>query len=226
MRRLALVREGEQLTGRGPTDFERLARGCELFSPDHTGLLAISVTLAWRCVRACVVPSQQTELVLALQQLTRFLSLSHDQKPAALASLEQLRARCFAAAPVIEQATVKAVQKGQQHLRNNRSEKVPVTSLDDHAQHTVDRYVRLAAHFSCAAVCHSLDAVNTPVSAVDVMGDSAGALSYQLTGLGAAKKPSLRLSALDQAKWEAARFSGSSPNEAALTLQIFHRGPV
>ncbi len=213
MRRLALVSTEDQLTGKGPAALERLARTCAVESRDHFGVQSVFVTLARRAVRACVPPSHLGELLEGLdlqQKATRTKSSG--------SSIAQARSRCFALAPVAEEATAQAVSKASEHLRGS----APPTNLDPHAVHVIDRYVRLAAHFACAAVCHSLDAHEEPEKGLEVLGDCAAALSYQAAGLGAARQVTLRASAIDQARWEAARRGGSGESETALALQIYH----
>lgn len=219
-RHLGLVHAGEELTGKGPSDFERLARSCHIHSQDHLGVLAIALALAERTVVACVAPSVKSELLSGLYVLREHLRMSNPREHS-LMQIEQARARCFQAAPVIERTTVEAVRAARAPLESSRPELANRSALDAHADHIVERYVRLAAHFACAATCHALDTVQTPSIALEVLEDTRGARAYQLTGLGAARQPALRAAAIDQAGWEHARLSHDQ-SEASLTVQVFH----
>lgn len=220
-RHLGLVNSGEELTGKGPNDFERLARTCEVHSKDHLGLLAIVLALARRTVVACVAPSVKSELLSGLEALRDHLRLPIAQHEQGLVRLEQARARCFQAAPIVERTTVDAVRAAHTTAVISRQDHDHKRTLDAHADHVVERYVRLAAHFACAATCHALDAAKVPSLALDVIEDTRGARAYQLTGLGAARKPALRAAAIDQASWEHSRLS-QDQNESSLMVQTFH----
>jgi hypothetical protein len=134
---------------------------------------------------------------------------------AKVTEIKSARARCFQAVSGIEEITSQAVTRAQAHLGQ------PTTSpLDPHADHVVDRYARLAAHFSVSAVCHSLDAVETPSIALEVLGDVEGARAYQLAGLGSARHPAFRKAAWDQAEWEASR--PPRADASMIAVQVFH----
>ncbi len=125
------------------------------------------------------------------------------------------RARCFQSVSAIEESTSRAVTAAGAHLPKSAS-----SPLDPHADHVVDRYARLGAHFAVSAVCHTLDAIASPDAALDVLGDVEGARAYQLVGLGAARHPAFRKAAWDQAEWEASRPPRSDPSSVA--VQVFH----
>lgn len=221
-RGLHLVQAEEVLTGKGPAEFERLARTCAVDGPAHVGVLAVCVTLARRAARACVVPSLQFSLFEGLGALQKHLRLDHLQRAKHIAELSKARARCFQAAPAIEDATARAVTTAQKQLGGGEGGvSGPQTALDDHVVHVIERYTRLSAHHACAATCHALDAATSPAVALDVLEDTRGALAYQMTALGAARQLPLRAAALDQAQWERDRLR-SELNVTALSLQIFH----
>jgi hypothetical protein len=100
----------------------------------------------------------------------------------------------------------------------------PATPLDSHADHVVLRYAKLAAHFSTSAVCHALDAVSEPATALEVMQDVEGARAYQAAGLGAARHAAFRAAAWDQASWESSRPGAVNSDAArsAIAVQVFH----
>ena len=218
-RGLSLVQKEDVLTGKGPQHFERLARTCSLQDERHVGLLAICSTVARRATRACVVPSLQGPLLQALDLLGTHLRLSQAERTAQLPALNSARARCFQAAPAIEEATAHALGQAQGHLTADKAQ--PETALDHHAAHVIDRYARLSAHHACAATCHALDAAATPALALEVLEDARGALGYQRTALGAARQAALRAAALDQAQWESSRLRAHEHADA-LAVQIFH----
>lgn len=209
-RRLQVVDQAEELRGSGPPAFERLARTASPGSAGHRGLIAICTTLASRAATTCVPPSAQVELAAALETTRRWILDS-----ATAGEVRSARARCFQAVSGIEAITSEAVLRAQAHL-----EKRAASPLDPHADHVVSRYARLAAHFSVSAVCHSLDAIDTPKAALEVLTDVEGARAYQLVGLGSARHPAFRKAAWDQAEWEASRPPRSDP--AMLAVQVFH----
>src|SRR5690606_11729231 len=97
------------------------------------------------------------------------------------------------------------------------------TPLDPHADHVVDRYVGLAAHFTVSAVCHALDAVSDPQGALQVLEDVQGARAYQAAGLGAARHVAFSKAAFGQATWEAERGRGGGAElRMSLAIQVFH----
>jgi len=220
-RGLSLVAHEDVLTGKAPLPFERVARTCLPQDERHVGVLAICGAVARRATRACVVPSLQGPLLAALDLLQQHLRRSPNERTAELPALSSARARCFQAAPAIEDATARAIGRAQGHLANERTQRAAETALDHHAAHVIDRYARLSAHYACAAACHALDAAATPSVALEVLEDARGALGYQRTALGAARQPALRAAALDQAEWESSRLS-SPEHAAALAVQIFH----
>jgi hypothetical protein len=223
-RHLALISDQDRLTGKGPIDFERLIRGIEPHSNDHVGVLAICATLAQRAIASCTAPSCQTELMRSLTALRRHLRHTASERKSQLKGLNLERAACFQAAPMVEESTLKALQNPQAKLRSTSHQETP---LDAHAEHIVERYIRLAAHFACAALCHALDAAEDPAMALNVLEDVRGARAYQLTGLGAARQPALRAAAFDQATWEHSRLSKAPHNatggaQSSLALQVYH----
>lgn len=220
-RGLSLVQKEDILTGKGPQVFERMARTCSPQDERHVGILAICAAVARRATRACVVPSLQGPLLQALDLLRTHLRLSPSERAAQLPALNSARARCFQAAPAIEDATALAVGQAQGHLTRDSGQAAPETALDHHAAHVIDRYARLSAHHACAAACHALDAAATPALALEVLEDARGALSYQRTALGAARQVALRAAALDQAQWESSRLRAHQHADA-LAVQIFH----
>lgn len=209
-RRLQVVDPPDELRGSGPPAFERLARSTPPGSAAHRGLVAICTTLASRAASTCLPPSAQIELTAALQT-TRLWIVGK----AAPEEVRSARARCFQAVSGIEAITSRAVLKAKAHLGQGAA-----SPLDPHADHVVDRYARLAAHFSVSAVCHSLDSVEIPKAALEVLSDVEGARAYQLVGLGSARHPAFRKAAWDQAEWEASRPPRSDP--AMLAVQVFH----
>jgi len=211
--RLPLVAQGEELKGESPAEFERLARRAVPQSANHRGLIMIVATLARRAVAGCVPPSASQVLFEGLDSALLWSSGAGSAQ-----MVRAQRATCFAALPVVERATVEAV-KAAQKLRAQKD-----SALDLHADQVVLRYASLAAHFSTSAVCHSLDAVETPEAAEEVPRDVAGARAYQLAGFGSARSPEFRKRALQQAEWEAARESSRSLGHrtSELAPQVFH----
>lgn len=220
-RGLSLVQKEDILTGKGPQVFERMARTCTSQDDLHVGVLAIVGAVARRTARTCVVPSLQAPLLQALDLLRAHLRLPASERIVQLPALNSARARCFQATPAIEDATALAVGQAQGHLIHDKGQAAPETALDHHAAHVIDRYARLSAHHACAAVCHALDAAETPALALEVLEDARGALSYQRTALGAARQVALRAAALDQAQWESSRLRAHEHTDA-LAVQIFH----
>lgn len=209
-RRLQVVDAAEELRGSGPPDFERLARTAAPGSPAHRGLVAICTTLASRATATSVPPSAQVELIMALETArlwTRDAATESDVRKA--------RAKCFQVVTAVEESTSRAVRAAEAHLPKNAS-----SPLDPHADHVVDRYARLGAHFAVSAVCHSLDAVESPEAALEVPHDVEGARAYQLVGLGSARHPAFRSAAWNQAEWEASRRPRTDPT--AIAVQVFH----
>lgn len=209
-RRLQVVDPSQELRGAGPPAFERLARSASPGSPAHRGLVAIATTLASRAASTSVPPSAQVDLIAALETARLWVCRRATEK-----EVRAARARCFQAVTGIEELTSQAVSRANAHLGQTAS-----TPLDHHADHVVDRYARLAAHFSVSAVCHSLDSVETPSAALEVLGDVEGARAYQLAGLGSARNPAFRKAAWDQAEWEAVR--PPRTETAMIAVQVFH----
>jgi hypothetical protein len=170
----------------------------------------IACTLAKRTASISVPPSVQGELIAALETASLWVS-----KKASESDVAGARAACFQAVSAIEDATVLAVKKAQAHLEQSAQ-----TPLDPHADHVVERYARLAAHFTVSAVCHTLDAITSPEAALEVLGDVEGARAYQKTGLGSARHAAFRKAAWNQAEWEASR--RDTAGAEALAVQVFH----
>lgn len=211
--RLSVVEPGDQLVGGGPPAFERLARLAAPDSSDHRGVVMIAATLAARSVSTCVPPSAQAELHGHLASAFAWVRHEGSEKDVLSA-----RATCFGAVSAIEDLTKKAVRKAQEHLKQEAS-----CPLDPHADHVVERYAGLGAHFTVSAVCHALDSVKEPQSAISVLEDVEGARCYQAAGLGAARHAAFRKAAWGQASWEAERTRSGSPElKMSLGVQIFH----
>jgi len=213
-RRLPLVAADEQLEGRAPRALEQLARTAQPGSSDHVGALAIALPLATRASSVCIPPTQTGLHRESLDLLRAWLVGSEARRSALAAPLREHRVNLFAALPAIEEATARAVEKARMQLADG-----PKTRLDEHADHTVTRFCRLAAHHATAAVCHCLDAVTDPSLAATVPSDVSGALAYQMAALGSARHAAFRAAAEAQADWEATRTGAS---KEALSLQVFH----
>lgn len=209
-RKLSVIDPASALRGAGPESFERLARTARTGSSPHRGLIMITLTLASRAVSVCVPPSGQAELLNALECARLWVNAK-----AGLDDARRARALCFGAVGAIENLTADAVNQAKKCLPQ-----AATTPLDPHADHVVERYVRLAAHFAVSAVCHCLDALKAPDAALEVLEDVKGARAYQLTGLGPARHAAFRNAALNQAAWEAARNPGEDGH--TLAAQIFH----
>lgn len=209
-RRLAVIEPTLQLRGLGPPAFERLARRAVIDSPVHRGLVVICASLARRATQIAIPPSGQIELMTALETARLWVIGAASREDVARA-----RAHCFGAVSAIEELTSRAILAAREHLP-----KVKGTPLDTHADHVVDRYARLGAHFAVSAVCHALDAVAQPIAALEVPGDVEGSLAYQRSGLGSARHAAFRHAAWDQAQWEASR--PPSTDVKMLSVQIFH----
>jgi hypothetical protein len=207
---LSVVSHGDELKGTGPRDFERLARSAAKESAAHRGLVIIVATLARRCATTSVPPRGQVDLLAGVEA-----ALLWTQGKAGSAEVARARRNCFGAVTALEDMTAQAVQNARALLPSGAA-----TPLDRHADHVVERYARLAAHFSTSAVCHALDAVENPETALEVPGDIEGARAYQAAGLGSARQPAFRRAAWDQAEWESRRAAGTQTE--SLALQVFH----
>jgi hypothetical protein len=213
--RLAIVSAEETLEGKATLPFERLARSCSPGDSDHRGVMAIALGLTHRCVKSTVPPSAVGDLLKGTTTVQLWL-----KGQATSSSAKAARASIFQAAKVIENVTRRAVSEATEKLRSPTS-----SPLDQHADHVVERYAGLGAHFTVAAVCHLLDAVDDPQIAQQVLQDIEGARAYQSVGLGAARHPAFRKAAWDQASWESSRLGGGNDGNAAqtsLALQVFH----
>lgn len=211
--RLAVVEPSEVLVGGGPPAFERLARLATPDSDEHRGVVMIAATLAARSVSTCVPPTAQAELHAHLASAFAWIRREGSAKDVLTA-----RATCFGAVSAIEELTKKAVRSAQAHLKQEAT-----CPLDPHADHVVERYAGLGAHFTVSAVCHALDSVKEPASAISVLEDVEGARSYQAAGLGAARHAAFRNAAWGQATWEAERTRGAGAElKMSLGVQIFH----
>lgn len=221
-RSLSQVAAGEELTGQAPAEFERLARTAQPGSSTHVGLINVCRTLTLEALRVTVPPSARVHLTTALQFLTDWLHQSESTRtaPGALKAARDRRAQVFAATNAIEQLTDEAIARA--HPTQGESTRHD-SSLAAHAQLTVLRYCRLSAHHACAALCHTLDAVNAPERAFEVPSDVAGALAYQGAALGSARHAGFQTAASSQAQWEASRNAAGDPHAAdTLSLLIFH----
>ena len=212
-KRLPLVAAGEELSGEGPVEFERLARSLQPASDDHRGIVHLVVTLARDAVRGSVPPSAAKTLQDALD-----VAESWARREVNASAVRNARATAFAALPIVEKAAVTAVEKVL------AQSPVDATALTRHADHVVLRYVSLGAHFATSATCHALDAIEQPEAALEVARDVIGARSYQKAGLGAARSAEFRARSLEQATWEASRETSRTlhPPVDALAPQIFH----
>lgn len=212
-KRLPLVAAGEELSGDGPIEFERLARTLTPASDDHRGLVQLVVTLARDAIRGAVPPSSAKTLYDALD-----VAEGWARREVNASAVRSGRATAFAALPIVERSAVGAIEK---LLAQNPTDE---TALTRHADHVVLRYVSLGAHFATSATCHALDAVEQPEAALEVARDVIGARSYQKAGLGAARSPEFRARSLEQATWEASRETSRALHHTvdALAPQIFH----
>jgi len=213
-RRLNVVAQEDTLTGLGPAAFEQLARSCAVNDSDHRGVIATAAALTARCLSTCLPPSAQGELAAGLHT-ARLWTLGQ----ASVTDAKSARATCFQAVHAIEDLTVQAVNRAKAHLPP-----APKTPLDPHADHVVERYARLSAHFTTSAICHLLDAIASPETATQIMQDIEGARAYQAAGLGAARNPAFRSAAFEQATWETARpgQKESANTTAQIAVQVFH----
>jgi hypothetical protein len=209
-RRLSVIEPNEQLRGLGPPAFERLARRASVDSPAHRGLVLVCSTLARRATQIALPPSGQIELLTALETARLWVTGAASQEDVARA-----RAHCFGSVSALEELTSRAISAARAHLPANKA-----TPIDLHADHVVDRYARLGAHFAVSAVCHTLDAVAQPTAALDVPSDVEGSIAYQRSGLGSARHAAFRQAAWDQAQWEASRPPSADPK--LLSVQVFH----
>ena len=219
MRSLSLVDSSEVLRGQGPPAFEKLARTAVPGSSEHVGLLSICAALAGRCIGTCVPPSAQIELLAGLQTAHEWIAGRATEK-----QVNQARVSCFQAVSAVEKITRRAVAQAQKHLDSERAAGTP---LDPHADHVVTRYATLAAHFTVSSICHTLDAVNTPDVALEVLQDVEGARAYQAAGLGSARHPMFRKAAWTQAEWETAKLglgahTSTAAHTASISVQVFH----
>lgn len=214
--RLPLVGAAEELSGAAPAAFERAARAAAPESDELGRLVSIVEEPVREAVRSAVPPSFAETLLGALASSTEWARGRVDAS-----EVRRARQTAFAALPLVEEATVSAVEKAQ---------RLGVTGagadprLDRHADHVVLRYASLAAHFATSAVCHTLDSLESPALLLEVLRDVVGAHAYQKAGLGSARDPAFRARALEQATWEASRAVSRRLGHAATELgpQIFH----
>ncbi len=211
-RKLAIVGNHDQLSGRVPARFEKLARTVSCGTSEHHGLIRVCMQMAKRAVYASIPPSGRTELDAALHLLERYT-----RGQASPEEVSKQRMLCFAGAPAIEQLAAQAVVRAQIHLP--RAEK---TALDEHADHVVARYTRSAAYFAVSSVIHCLDGGASPPLLLEVPRAAEGAKAYQLAGLGAARHQAFRKAAYDQARWEGTRLGADEHTVNHLAVQIFH----
>ncbi|MCH2108961.1 MAG: hypothetical protein MK135_06500 [Polyangiaceae bacterium] len=218
---LRLVAPEDELSGRSPAFLERFARKLKIDSKEHAAWIHLLGHLPRQTAPRCLPQSQLSYWSQAQRVLNDWRSRPDSRKAG------QLRAEIFSALPIVEAQTREAIRQALQQRQE------PATSLDHHADHVVERYGGLAAHFCLASICHILDALQKPEAGLDVFGDIASALAYQNTGLGSARLGSFRAAALEQAEWELAR---SAPQKRAgetsaaqdkerksyLALQVFH----
>jgi len=213
--RLAIVKEGETLEGKASPPFERLARSCSPGDSDHRGVISIALALTHRCITSTVPPSAIGDLLQGTTAVHLWLVGA-----TTLDSAQKVRASIFQAANATETITRRAVTQATIKLRSSAT-----SPLDQHADHVVERYAGLGAHFAVAGVCHLLDALEDPSIAQQVLQDIEGARAYQSVGLGAARHPAFRKAAWDQASWESSRLGGSKDGgsvQTSLALQVFH----
>ncbi len=212
-RRLRLVTPEEELSGVAPVPLERAAKACSVGDAQHRGLIFTSAALSRYGIQRCTPPGAREPALVALECAEAW---ARDQ--AALRAVKKTRAESFSAAGAVEQRTIEAVRASLTQL-----ERAPKTELDTHADRTVLRYAGLAASYSHTAVLLVLDGIEAPEKLSLVPQQVAGAIAYQLTGLGAARSPQFRARALDQAQWEHERAQSRDVHELhSLALQVFH----
>lgn len=236
-RRLTLVSGQEHLSGGTLADWERLARGAALGSPDHVACVALALTLARYLVPLCVAPRGQGTLNAALDcgwkwvaEKSRRGAPTQEEAEGARRRALDARNHCFQEVGAIESATLKAVTQAAQPTASRATgdarRDALAESLRLHARHVIERYVGLFAHFTVSAVCHALDSIERPATSLTVFEDARGARAYQAAGLGAARQDAFVMAAADQACWEADRTgAGSAAREElqhALAIQVFH----
>jgi len=162
---------------------------------------------------ACVAPTARAELCAGLATAE-----SWARRQASDGDVRAARARCFAAAPLVERTTIEAVEKAAPYLGPQRK-----TRLDAHAESVVRRHVALSAHYACSAVVLTLDGIERPAQHALVPNQVCGAHAYRASGLGAARHGEFRANAWEQAEWELAREGAVADHSVdALALQIFH----
>lgn len=209
--RLILVGPGDALSGVAPARFERAAKTCQAGDRVHRGLLRIAASVARHGLRRAVAPSARARLSAALSALEAFCG-----GRLGVRALQQARSDCFAALPEFERTTLEA-------LRASVGPSAPAnTPLEQHAEHVVWRYARLATRLAADGVLLSLDGATEPPLLASVIQQVAASRAYQGAGLGAARQRELCARALEQAAFESEKLGGGEHPQALLGVQILH----
>jgi len=216
-RRLSLVLPEHELPGHAPALFERLAKRARPGSTEHRGLLAVAQALAREAAWSCLPPSARKELQPAFS-LVESIVAGRTTFESAAPLARGARASTFAALPTLEQLTRAAVSQAAEVQAAG-----PRTSLTEHAGHTLGRWLGLSVHHAVAAVCRTLESIESAEHALTVPSDASGALAYGRTALGSARSPAFQAAAIEQARFEHERAGSAEPAlRAALEIQIFH----
>jgi hypothetical protein len=212
LRRLPLVAPSAEMSGKCPPELERIARTCKTGDPAHRALVFTTLTLARRGIALCLPPGARASALGALGAAGDWASGALDFR-----SVRKARAALYDHVEFAEHATLAAIDRGLTEAAANSGPLAP------HSAGVVRRYVALSVHHSLGAGLLSLDAIQAPLNALDVIRQLAGAIAYRDVGLGPAREPDLQRRALEQAEWESARLS-CSRNEpiGATALALFH----
>lgn len=212
-RRLRLVLPGQELSGNFPRGFEIAAKSAKTGSPEHRALIFCLTTVARQTIDRCVAPSARNS---AEQGLNCARAWAKDK--ASLREVRDARSRVFEHAPRAEMDTVSSLGKALTSQSAGTAD-----PLAKHQLEVATRYVALGVHHCYGAVALCLDAVTDPAQSLEVAGETAGAMAYTQTGLGAARSEALRSSAAEQARWEYERVASSGRHsQDGIALQRFH----
>lgn len=217
-RRLRIVLPDHELSGHAPHVFERLTKVSAPGSGEHRALVAVAHALVQSAVARCLPPSARRELGSALAIVEGFVT-GRLSRTATSQAARDARATAFSALAHLEARTVAAVMQAEAQ----QPARTTPTELAEHASHTLRRFVGLSVHHTVAALCHALDAIDTPAPALAVPSDVCGALAYSRTALGSARNPEFQAAAIEQARFEYDRSpqDDTSPLRA-LQVQVFH----
>jgi hypothetical protein len=205
--RLPLVLPGHELSGQRPRGFERAAKSCQVGDLSHLSLVACAEIVARHVLLECLPPS-------AREPQERFLDVARDWQAEGLAAVKRARTQAFDGAADAEQLTLAALARATPSPFGD--------ALDQQAALTVRRHAARGVHHAIACVLLTLDAITTPVAAISIAEEGAGAIAFTRVALGAARSKELRDAARERADWEVEQLASNEQPAIALALQLFH----